>query len=85
MEYPACRQPLKTDFLLNITYKFSLYLTGNTLRLHYKAQPVNAVGETVAVYCEKHTEHIDTLCGQNTEIWYVKAGGTYSDQWAVEG
>jgi hypothetical protein len=35
--------PLKTEFLLNNTYKFSPYLTGNTLRLHYKAQPVNAV------------------------------------------
>jgi hypothetical protein len=35
----------------------SLYLTGNTLRLHYKAQPVNAVKETVAVYCENHTTH----------------------------
>jgi hypothetical protein len=22
-------------------------------------------GETVAVYCENHTEHTDTLCGQN--------------------
>jgi hypothetical protein len=21
-------------------------------------------GETVAVYCENHTEHINTLCGQ---------------------
>jgi hypothetical protein len=21
--------------------------------------------ETVAVYCENHTEHTDTLCGQN--------------------
>jgi hypothetical protein len=37
-------------------------------------------GETVAVYCENHTEHTDTLCGQNAEFWYVKAGGTYSDQ-----
>jgi hypothetical protein len=25
-------------------------------------------GETVAVYCENHTEHIDTLCGQNIEF-----------------
>jgi hypothetical protein len=25
------------------TYKLSSYLTGNTLRLRYKAQPVNAV------------------------------------------
>jgi hypothetical protein len=22
-------------------------------------------GETVAVYCENHTEHTDTLCGPN--------------------
>jgi hypothetical protein len=22
-------------------------------------------GETVTVYCENHTEHTDTLCGQN--------------------
>jgi hypothetical protein len=36
-------------------------------------------GETVAIYCENHTEHTDTLCGQNLEFWCVKAGGTYSD------
>jgi hypothetical protein len=42
-------------------------------------------GETVAVYCENHTEHTDTLCGQNVEFWYVKAGGTYSDHWALKG
>jgi hypothetical protein len=41
-------------------------------------------GETVAVYCENHTEHTDTLCGQNVEFWYVKAGGTYSDHWALK-
>jgi hypothetical protein len=35
--------PLKTEFRLSEIYKFSSYLTGNTLRLHYKAQPVNAV------------------------------------------
>jgi hypothetical protein len=37
--------PIKTGFLPNNIYKCSLYLTGNTLRLHYKAQPVNAVWE----------------------------------------
>jgi hypothetical protein len=36
-------EPLKTEFLLSNIYKFSLYLTGNTLRFHYKPQPVNAV------------------------------------------
>jgi hypothetical protein len=33
--------------------------------------------ETVAVYCENHTEHKNTLCGQNAEFWYVKADGIY--------
>jgi hypothetical protein len=32
--------------------------------------------ETVAVYCENHPEHTNTLCGQNAEFWYVKAGGS---------
>jgi hypothetical protein len=59
----------------------SLYLTGNTLLLRYKDQPVIA-GETVAVYSENHTEHTNTLGGQNAEFWYVKAGGTYCDRLA---
>jgi hypothetical protein len=25
-------------------------------------------GETVAVYCENHAEHTDTLCGENVEF-----------------
>jgi translation initiation factor IF-1 len=28
--------------------------------------------ETVAVYCENHAEHINTLCGQNAETLYIK-------------
>jgi hypothetical protein len=41
--------------------------------------------ETVAVYCENHTEHTHTHthCGRNTETFCVKAGVTYSDHWAV--
>jgi hypothetical protein len=35
-------------------------------------------GETVAVYCENHMEHTDTLCGQNAEFQCVKAGGKFS-------
>jgi hypothetical protein len=42
-------------------------------------------GETVAVYCENHTEHTDTLCGQNAEFWCVKVGGPYNDHWALKG
>jgi hypothetical protein len=42
-------------------------------------------GKTVPVYCENCTEHTDTLCGQNAELWYVKAGGTYSNHLALKG
>jgi hypothetical protein len=42
-------------------------------------------GETVAVHCENHMEHINSLCGQNAEIWYVKAGGIYSNHWPLKG
>jgi hypothetical protein len=42
-------------------------------------------GDTAAVYCENHKEHTNTLCGQNAEFWYVKAGGAYSNHWALMG
>jgi hypothetical protein len=38
--------------------------------------------ETVAVYCENHMEHTNTLYGQNAVFWYVKAGGTFSNHCA---
>jgi hypothetical protein len=41
-------------------------------------------GETVAVYCENHTEHTDTLCGQNAEFYCVKVSGTYSNHLALK-
>jgi hypothetical protein len=41
--------------------------------------------EILAVYCENLTENTGTLCGQNAEFYYVKAGGTYSNHWALRG
>jgi hypothetical protein len=41
--------------------------------------------ETVAVYCENRTEHTDTLCGENAEIWYATAGGIYSNRRSLNG
>jgi hypothetical protein len=35
-------------------------------------------GEAVAVYCENHIEHTDTLCGQNAEILKINECGTHS-------
>jgi hypothetical protein len=33
--------------------------------------------EVIAVYCENHMKHINTLCGQTAEYFIVKADGTY--------
>jgi hypothetical protein len=62
---------LKNEFLLtrNYIYKNSVRTSQET---HYvsatKPNPLILFGETVAVYCENHTEHADTLCGQNAEF-----------------
>jgi hypothetical protein len=40
--------------------------------------------EITPVCSETHTKHIKTLCGQNVELLNVKAGGTYSDHWALK-
>jgi hypothetical protein len=75
---------LKTEFFLNNTYRISSYLTENTLRLRYKAQQVNAVwGKSRCLLWESY-EHTDTLCGQTAEFKYVKAGGAYSNHWALK-
>jgi hypothetical protein len=50
-----------------IMYENPVRTPQERLRLHYKAQPVNAVRETIAVYCDNHIEHINT-CGQNAEF-----------------
>jgi hypothetical protein len=36
--------------------------------------------DIIAVYCENHTEHTNTLCGQNAEFLYVEAGGAYKNR-----
>jgi len=41
--------------------------------------------EITAVCFQIHTKHINALTGQNVEFVGVKAGGTYSDHWALRG
>jgi len=41
--------------------------------------------EIIAVCSEIQTKHINSLCGQNVELFSVKPGGTYSNHWAVKG
>jgi hypothetical protein len=40
--------------------------------------------EIAAAYCETHTKHTYTLCGQRA-VLESKEGGTYSDHWALKG
>jgi hypothetical protein len=40
--------------------------------------------ETIAIYCGNHRELTDTLW-HNAKFYYVRAGGTYSNQWALKG
>jgi hypothetical protein len=54
------------------THRYSPYLTGNTLRLYYRDQPVNSAWETAAVYYENHTEHADTVRTRQ-EAHYISA------------
>jgi hypothetical protein len=57
------------------TLRGSLYLTGNTLRLRYRAQPVNAVWGNSRCF-ENRTEHTDSAhcvgrlsCCRPVEPW----------------
>jgi hypothetical protein len=42
-------------------------------------------GETIAVYCENHTEHINTQCGQNAEFFSVEIYGIYNYLCVLKG
>jgi hypothetical protein len=44
--------------------------------------------ETVAVYCENHTEHTNTLYGQNAEFYFfimLMQVVRISNHWALNG
>jgi len=41
--------------------------------------------EEIAVCSEINIQHINTLYGQNVESVNVKPGGTYSNQWVING
>jgi len=41
--------------------------------------------EIIAVYSLIHTKRINTMCGQNVELFNFKPGGAYSDHWALKG
>jgi hypothetical protein len=42
------------------------------VRLGYKNNQLMLYGEIIAVCSQIHTEHTNTLCGQNVELLHVK-------------
>jgi hypothetical protein len=63
------------------------YLVCTSQETHYvsttKPNQFILFRETVAVYCENHTEHTDTLCAQNVEFWYVNPVRTSQETYYV--
>ena len=53
------------------------------MRLGYKRNCLMLYREIIAVWCEIHKKHINTLRGQNVKLFNVESGGTYSDHCAV--
>jgi hypothetical protein len=41
--------------------------------------------KVIAVYCENHAKHINTLCGQNAESFNIEAGGMYGYHRSLKG
>lgn len=39
--------------------------------IYYKSRSVNFVQAIVTGYCDSHTQHVNTLCGQNAEFWVL--------------
>jgi hypothetical protein len=63
--YRYIHSHLKTELILSDIQKFSSYLTGNILRLHYRNQPVKDVHENIrCLLPELYETHIHILCGE---------------------
>ena len=41
--------------------------------------------EIIVVCSEIHTEHVNTICGQDIEFLNVKSGSTHNKRWALKG
>jgi hypothetical protein len=69
------------------------FIYENTVRTSQETHYVSATKlsrlklfeETVAIYYENHTEHIDILCGQNAEFLHVEAGGRHGNHLDIKG
>ena len=64
---------LNTNINLNYTSRPSPYRAVNTICIYViKTSHLMFYREIMAVCSEKHTKHINTVCGQNVELLNVK-------------
>jgi hypothetical protein len=68
------RTTRNTQVYFQITYKNSVRTSQETHVSVTKPNRLMLFGKTVAVYCENHMEHTNTLCGQNVEFLNVISG-----------
>ena len=73
--HDRCKLPVSDHLLNNVLY--SVPASQKILLFHYKHQPVNAVGEIIAVHCDSDAEHINVPCGQNSGFLSIKVGCKY--------
>jgi hypothetical protein len=67
--------PLRLNFF-TILYKNSVLISQETQYVSAtKPNRLMLFRETVAVYCEIHTEHTNALCWKNSQFCYVKERG----------
>ena len=63
--------------------RICLYRAVSTLCLGYKNQSMYS--GIITVCSENHIKHINTLCGLNGELFEVKYGEKYGNDWALKG
>jgi hypothetical protein len=76
-----------------VCIKFMSVMLKNSIRTSQETHYVSATNpnrlilfrETVAVYCENHRKHTNTVFWENPELRYVKACGTYKNHRALKG
>jgi hypothetical protein len=86
----VCRDNLRILTFRNT--KFIYIIFTNSVRTSYETHYVSAkktnqlmlFGEIVPVYCENPMKHINILCGQNSQVFNVNAGGTYNGHCALK-
>jgi hypothetical protein len=88
MPFGYCCLGEQSLFTARTTGNTDIYKLSTSQKTHYvpstKPNRLMLFGETVAVYCENHIEHTNTLCGQNAEF-YVKADGTHCNHESANG